>query len=45
MAAIWANHTPEEFLEADVEYQAMVLQAYRTDKKIEAILAYEASKK
>jgi len=44
-AAVWAQHTPIDFFEQDTSYQAMVVQAYRTEGQIEAVLTERAKRK
>lgn len=45
LASIWANYKPPEFLELDVELQALIIAAYRTNNQIEAVLAKDRADK
>jgi hypothetical protein len=37
VSAVWANYTPQEFFDEDVDMQNLVIAAYRTSKRAEAV--------
>jgi hypothetical protein len=44
LAAVWANYQPDEFFEMDIEWQNIVVAAYRSNNQIEAVVANEQVK-